>query len=423
EIKPGSDSEVLLHLIEDYYQGELKQAVKKVMPFLDGMYAFAVTDGHALVLARDPIGKKPVYYTPTFPFAFVSEPKALNGQARKLKRLKPGEILEVKDGKIRTTLGYRIERPQIQIDDSEEAIAAYATAIDRSIAKRTHGLDRGAVLFSGGVDSVFVAQLLKHAGLSVTGYCSGLEEATDVQHAMQAAQEMDIPLRIAFLTEDLVDGVLADVIAAIELNGMVQVEAAIPMYLAAKMASEDGHKIMFTGQAADELFAGYPWYGTVVRDEGYLALHHKMWHDIDQLYLDTLEREDRMTMVHSLELRAPYLDREVIRTAMQISPRQKIKGPEDPYRKLVHRELALRRSVPEFIAYRKKARAQDGTKVQSLLQILAEKYFKGRTIPTELELTDYGSNYRYLKEEYGTQELAAYLAEISKPHNIIVPSV
>ncbi len=36
--------------------------MKKVVGLLDGMYAIAVTDGNSVVVARDPVGKKPVYY-------------------------------------------------------------------------------------------------------------------------------------------------------------------------------------------------------------------------------------------------------------------------------------------------------------------------------------------------------------------------
>jgi len=191
------------------------------------------------------------------------------------------------------------------------------------------------------------------------------------------------------------------------------------MYLAARMAAEDGHKVMFTGQAADELFGGYAWYATVVAEQGHLTLHDRMWEDIQRLYEDTLEREDRMTMAHSIELRAPFLDRDLIRTAMQISPRLKVRDGEDRTRKWVHRELALRRGVPGFIARGEKVRAQDGSAVPAILQALAEKHFNGRRVAATAVI-DYGSNYRYLGNDYGTPEMAAFLAEVTRTHKIHV---
>jgi asparagine synthase (glutamine-hydrolysing) len=52
--KTKSDSEVILHS----YQEEGPECVKK----LDGMFAFAIFDGDDFMMARDPIGIKPLYY-------------------------------------------------------------------------------------------------------------------------------------------------------------------------------------------------------------------------------------------------------------------------------------------------------------------------------------------------------------------------
>lgn len=416
-VRTESDSEVLLHLIEEFYRGELADAVQQAMPLLDGMYAFAVTDGECVVLARDPVGKKPVYYVEGFPFYFASETKALKRAGREIERLKPGRILVVDRNGISLRDGYQIEESPIRLTKMEAAVREYAIVFDRAIDKRTAGLDHAAVLLSGGVDSTLVAKAIHNRGIPVTGYCVGVRDSFDTNNAIRAAEEMYIPLRITYLTEEIVAEVLPAVIEAIELNGMVQVEAAVPMYLAAKMASEDNHKVMFTGQAADELFGGYAWYRDVVAEHGHLTLHKRMWEDISKLYLDTLEREDRMTMAHSLELRAPFLDRDVIRKAMQISPRLKVKDANDPLQKRVHREFAVQQGVPHFIAKGEKVRAQDGSAIPSIIQSLAEKHFQGREIP-EITVTDYGSNYRYLEEEYGTPEMAAFLVEITREHDI-----
>lgn len=412
-----SDSEVLVHLIEEFYQGDLPGAVKQAMPLLDGMYAFAVTDGTSLVIARDPVGKKPVYYVEGFPFYFASEPKALRELGREIERLRPGDMLVVDRHRISVREGYQIEESPIRLTDMEAAIREYGIVFDRAIDKRVFGLDRAAVLLSGGVDSTLVAKAIKNRGIDVTGYCAGVGDALDVQNAKRSAEEMNIPLRTTRLTEEIVDEVLPGVIEAIELNGMVQVEAAVPMFLAARMASEDGHKVLLTGQGADELFGGYAWYCDVVAEHGHLTLHKRMWEDIAKLYIDTLEREDRMTMAHSIELRAPFLDRDVIRTAMQISPRLKVKDGGDAVRKWVHREFALRQGVPAFIARGEKVRAQDGSAIPAIIQSLAEKHFSGRHVP-DISVTDYGSNYRYLEDQYGTPEMAAFLFEITRQHHI-----
>ncbi|MFQ6057042.1 MAG: hypothetical protein ACE5J3_13800, partial [Methanosarcinales archaeon] len=52
KITGDSDSEILLHLIEEYYEGDLVRAVKETIQIIDGMYAFAVTDQQKIVVAR-----------------------------------------------------------------------------------------------------------------------------------------------------------------------------------------------------------------------------------------------------------------------------------------------------------------------------------------------------------------------------------
>ncbi len=59
----ASDNEVLLPLYRQWYEREGPDFVRR----LDGMYAFALWDGRArrLLLARDPVGKKPLVYALT----------------------------------------------------------------------------------------------------------------------------------------------------------------------------------------------------------------------------------------------------------------------------------------------------------------------------------------------------------------------
>ena len=168
--------------------------------------------------------------------------------------------------------------------------------------------------------------LLQREGKNIVCYCTGTQDSGDVVAARSVAEDLGLELKTTIIDEPMVEQILPEIIRNVEESGLLQVEVAIPMYLAAKLAAEDHIRVMFTGQAADELFAGYPWYNDVLDEFGYLRLHEKLWEDLTFLYTDTLEREDKLTMAHSIELRAPYLDRDVIQTAMRISPRLKTRG-------------------------------------------------------------------------------------------------
>jgi asparagine synthase (glutamine-hydrolysing) len=197
----------------------------------------------------------------------------------------------------------------------------------------------------------------------------------------------------------------------VEESGLLQVEVAIPMYMATKMAAADGIRVMYTGQAADELFAGYPWYSDVIRESGYLRLHEQLWEDLRRLYDDTLEREDKLAMAHSIEVRAPYLDRDVIRTAMRISPRLKIQGLEDNLRKRVHRQAAVELGVPAYLAFRIKDPAQSGSGIHGIIEKIARKHVVApdTDLVAENIKTDKGSIYRYGEGVYGEDIARDYL--------------
>ncbi|MEA2032627.1 MAG: asparagine synthetase B, partial [Euryarchaeota archaeon] len=87
-------SEVLLHLIEEIYDGDLLRTVQSVVKMLNGMYAFAVTDGDEVVITRDPVGIKPIYYVEEDESVyFCSEKKGLYDIEGEIKRIPPGKIL------------------------------------------------------------------------------------------------------------------------------------------------------------------------------------------------------------------------------------------------------------------------------------------------------------------------------------------
>ncbi|MCF8031995.1 MAG: hypothetical protein K9K66_11410 [Desulfarculaceae bacterium] len=416
-IKTTSDSEVIVHLLEEAYQGDLLDAVQKVCGLLDGMYALAVTDGQAVVVARDPIGKKPLYFIQNGPVVyFASEKKALwNGTDEPI-RINPGEMLYIDDQKAELAEGYHLDPPQIDIVDFREAVETYKEALTTALHKRLTGLTESTlgVIFSGGIDSVLVANLLMREGKNIVCYCTGTADSADVQAAEAVAQDLGLVLKTSIIDEAVVEELLPEVIQNVEESGLLQVEVAIPMYLAAKLAAADGIRVMFTGQAADELFAGYPWYNDVLADHGYLRLHEKLWEDLGMLYTDTLEREDKLTMAHSIELRAPYLDRDVILTAMRISPRLKLEGANDDLRKRVHRQAAAELGVPPYLAFRAKDPAQSGSGIHQIIANIAAA--KGGSVRQEVVdkniRRDKGSLYRYGDEEYGRDLARFYLQQI-----------
>ena len=419
DIKTTSDSEVIIHLLEETYQGDLLDTVKKVGSLLDGMYSLAVTDGKSIAVARDPIGKKPMYYIKNDDVVyFASEKKALWNGKDQPKRLNPGEILFINDEGVSIHDGHILQLPQIDIVDFREAVERYKEVLIKAVEKRLAGLNETTlgVIFSGGIDSVLVAQLLQREGKNIVCYCTGTEDSGDMIAARSVADDLGLELKTTVIDEKLVKDILPEIIRNVEESGLLQVEVAIPMYMAAKMAAEDNIRVMYTGQAADELFAGYPWYNDVLNEFGFLRLHEKLWEDLNYLYTDTLEREDKLTMAHSIELRAPYLDKDVIAMAMRISPRLKLEGKDDMLRKRVHRQAAGELGVPPYLAFRAKDPAQSGSGIHGIIEKIASH--SNEKIDERLaEINvgrDKGSLYRYGDDIYGDELTRSYLQRIEE---------
>lgn len=419
EFKTGSDSEVIVHILEETYNGDLLDTVRKVTSLLDGMYALAVTDGKSLVAARDPIGKKPLYYIRNGKNTyFASEKKALWNGKDNPHRVNPGDILYIDNETSRIFKGNHLQLPQIDIVDFRHAVELYKEVLINAVRKRLTGLMESnlGVIFSGGIDSVLIAQLLQREGKNVICYCTGTKESGDIIAAGSVAEMLGLHLKTTIIDESTVEEILPEIIKNVEESGLLQVEVAVPMYLAARLAAEDNIRVMYTGQAADELFAGYPWYNGVLRESGYLQLHERLWEDLNFLYTDTLEREDKLTMAHSIELRAPYLDRDVIQTAMRISPKLKIENESDTLRKRVHRQAAVELGVPANLAFRIKDPAQSGSGIHNIVEEIAKRKIDNadaRLVDRNLE-RDKGSLYRYGDEAYGEKLTRSFLQDIEE---------
>ncbi|AEA47329.1 asparagine synthase (glutamine-hydrolyzing) [Archaeoglobus veneficus] len=367
-----TDSETIVHLIEQFYNGDLASSVAKALGYLDGVYAIAVSDGREVVIARDRIGVKQLYIGVNERYvAFASERKALweIGICNEI-RLPPGHLAKLsRDG---VTLRKVLELPvnlKTSIYDFHEAIEKYHDALIEAVRKRVSGLEKVGVIFSGGIDSVLIAKIASEF-TDVTCYTAGLKGSEDIKYAKLAASEIGLEIRVKELSLEDVEAYIPEVMETIEDRLFGQVEVAIPVYAAVEMAHEDCLKVMLTGQGADELFGGYPWYGVIVERDGYRVLEQYMVSDILNLYRETLEREDKITMAHSIELRVPYLDPQVIKVAMQIDAKLKITSPKDRLGKFIHRELAKRIGVSADLAERPKEAAQHGSGVhEAILEI------------------------------------------------------
>ncbi len=291
-----SDVEVIVHLYEEFEE--------KCVERLIGTFAFVVWDeaNNRLLIARDRIGVKPLYYAQTpNGFAFASELSAIlsiaPGQLNKdmiytyhtlrflpaphtamegIYKLPAGHYAIVQHLSLMVQpywhLNQVIARGKLENREWEESdkVLLLNRLVRNAIASQQSSEVQSATLLSGGLDSTLLVSLQKklygdapetitvsfepptdRSGTSVEEYderfyarkvadyyaCRHMEEQFSACQVWEA-----LPKIIKDLDEPIAD------------------PTAIPLWFASKLASVNGHKVLYSGEGIDELFAGYDLY-------------------------------------------------------------------------------------------------------------------------------------------------------------------
>jgi asparagine synthase (glutamine-hydrolysing) len=228
------------------------------------------------------------------------------------------------------------------------------------------------IAFSGGIDSTFLAALAKEINPDIPLYAVGLPDSHDIIQAEKAAETigMKASLRIHLLSLKVIEDAVPNVIYATESVDPMKISIGIPLYFAAKTAKEDGKRVLLTGQGADELFGGYKRHEGLL-EQGPEVLDREIYSDLRNISVINLERDDMVTMANSVELRVPFLDKEVIKTGLAISPKLKVLKRGGFYTRKYILRKAAEDLLPQELLWKEKKAMQYGTGVQKMLDTLA----------------------------------------------------
>lgn len=354
----------------------------KTLSAVDGVYALATynTETKNLVLARDILGVKPVwYYHDDDSFAFASEKKTLLAadlNAQHIQELHPRHILRYNT----QTNTVRTEKRPFSLINQEttetslrKAGRRTAELIENAVEKRIPD-EPVALLFSGGVDSALLAKILLEHGADLTAYYAGVPGTSQADRAQSVADRLGVPFETAQIN---VEQRFEDVINIIDDNHYVKLSVALAFDAASREAAADGHRVIMSGTGVEELYGGYHRLRSTndVNDECRSGLRRK--------YVKDLYRDDTVTMHHGIELRVPYLDQALVEHAMTI--------PHDVKQvtsKQVLRRAAKHLGLPDEIAEQPKKATQYGSGAAQSLKQLADNngehigdYLQGRGPP------------------------------------------
>ena len=278
EFRTRSDTEVIIAL----YVTRSLAGLRK----LRGMFGLVIVDAQArcVYLARDPIGKKPLFFAQwpngTYFGSSVIALLAASGEEAQIVQNSVGEFWEhghvephkslvagcspVPPGQV-VELDWhgaiiRVDSctPAIESEqcaDVETARERVSELILQSVKRRLSNNPKPVSLLSGGVDSTVVTSKMKQAigGAAIT-LGSFLPGANDEKYARFAGKRMEIPLEVVRArSKNLAEDSLWALDLQDEPLGMISFFPLVLMIRAAK----DYGKILLTGDGGDEVFLGY----------------------------------------------------------------------------------------------------------------------------------------------------------------------
>ena len=279
--RSNSDTEVILHAYEEWEE--------KCLEKFQGMFAFAVWDEkrQRVFLARDRIGKKPVfYYYDGKIFAFASElqglltlniPKSVDLSAinlyltyqyipapksafKNIFKLPPAHYLYFENGIVKTKQYWDIDFSKKIVTTDERGLASEVfQRLDKAVEKRLiSDVPLGAFL-SGGIDSSIVTALM--SGLMkepVKTFSIGFEESAynELPYARQIAKLFKTDHKEFIVKFDALN-ILPKLVR--HYGEPFADSSALPTYYLSKMTSEFV-KVALSGDGGDENFAGYDRY-------------------------------------------------------------------------------------------------------------------------------------------------------------------
>ena len=285
--KSRSDTEVIVHAYED--------SGVDCVSRLDGMFAFALWDARRreLLLARDRLGKKPLYYTVAGGrLLFASEIKALLEHPdvardidpiaidafltfshtpapltmfKNVLKLPAAHVLRCQsDGTVRTERYWSaLDGAAWPAANGAGSVRRVRELIERSVAKRMMSDVPIGAFLSGGLDSstnvAIMSQLTSKPVRTFSIGFEGFGEAEnfhDLPYARKVARQFGCEHEETTITAGDCQRLVPQLVW--QQDEPIGDPACVPMHFVAQAAKKSGVTVVLVGEGSDEVFGGYP---------------------------------------------------------------------------------------------------------------------------------------------------------------------
>jgi len=338
--RSSTDTEVIVHAYEEYG--------KDFPGRFNGMFAIAIWDERKkeLLLARDRLGVKPLYYHRNGRFiSFASEIKSLLADpevARKVDlqalsnfftlhyvpgprtmfagvmKLLPGHIMTVRAGKVETERYWELRKDPVLVKymrtaREEDAAGHLYAALSESVRKRMQSDVPVGALLSGGLDSSAILGLMTElTGRPVQAFTVGYSESgedrvSEFRYSRKVARRFQSDYKEVVVSA----GKFLDFLprAVWHQDEPIGEPASIPLYFASKLARDNGVTVLLTGEGSDELFAGYNRHWGEVLSEYYQLMPAVLRDTLLKKVISLLPRMPLLKKGHRSMSIGPFNDR------------------------------------------------------------------------------------------------------------------
>jgi len=384
-----------LELFQEYYQ----KYGKECFAHLDGSYCCAIMDGDEVMIARDSIGARPLFYgTVNGLFCFSTEMKGLIDHIRfEIHELLPGHIYSTKNN-LKPFIPYTPETPEFE--SLQQATTVLRELVIAAVEKRMNGMN--AVSLSGGLDSSIMAVVAKEFNPGLRLFTGTVESAVgpDLENAKLMADFLGLEHQLYKISDAEISDLIPHAVWHLESFDEDCISGFISNYYVSKMVKAYSDSVM-VGEGADELFGGYRMVlksPQITSDQHREELAEKL---LNIAYNTALRRLDRAWMANAVVYQTPFLDPKVLAFSRKLPMEWKIYG-EKQTEKYILRE-AFKDMLPERIYNREKLRFAMGTGIDDVMNGIVAKLIDPRLI-AKTPKSYYGMPFASFKEIYYYEE-------------------
>ncbi len=394
--KDDSDCKVILPLFYKLCNND-SYTVSEVVNLLDGEFAFIMYGRYLdevhkasdiddkydnMIICRDHMGIRPLFigrYEDGI--CLSSEVKGIPDYYTDIEIVKPGTYKDSGCDKFVSYKSYIYKPIDITYN---ECVSLVRSTLDKTVSRMLQSCTDsnyiGAFL-SGGLDSSIIVSLLSKRIPNLQVFSVGIGDTDDIINASKLVQflntkyKRNIKLHILKIdTKDIVDNI-EDTIYKIESYDTTTVRASTPQNILSRWIKDNFDvKVLFSGEGADELFAGYLYSRGVpsAKDLGEDAVRL-----INELvYYDVL-RTDRAVSDNGLEVRVPFLMKDVINLVMKIPAKYKMSSKQVIEKRLLRD--AFKDILPDCIFKRRKEAFSDSVSSKKGNSVLSIKSYAENT--------------------------------------------